>query len=80
MDFGVSSCSETRVHGATRIAADAQREKLAAIESSDPGFRTAVAEAFLAGYRVGQLTAVYLAVLGALTSALSIQNRDIKRA
>jgi len=63
-----------------RAAVDAPREKLAAIESGNPGIRAAVAAAFLSGYRVVQLTVVGLAVLGARTSALLIQNRDIKRA
>lgn len=68
-----------RLQGAARAAVDAQREKLAAIDSSNPEIRAAVAAAFLSGYRVVQLTAVALAMLGALTSALLIQNRDIKR-
>jgi EmrB/QacA subfamily drug resistance transporter len=67
------------VQGEARAAVDAQREKLAAIESGDPEIRAAVAMAFFSGYRVVQLTAVALAALGALTSALLIQNRDIKR-
>jgi len=68
------------LQGTARAAVDVQREKLAAIESGNPGIRAAVAAAFLSGYRVVQLTAVGMAILGALTSALLIQNRDIKRA
>jgi len=67
------------LQGAARVAVDAQREKLAAIESSDPEIRAAVAGAFLSGYRVVQWTAAGLAVLGTLTAALLIKNRDIKR-
>jgi EmrB/QacA subfamily drug resistance transporter len=46
---------------------DSQRSKLAAIETTNPGARQAIAQAFIAGYR----TVIWIAVALSLTSSLS---------
>jgi EmrB/QacA subfamily drug resistance transporter len=61
------------VPAATRAQIEAQRAKLAAIETSDPRVREAVDEAFVAGYRVVLWGAVALAVAGAASAAVLIR-------
>jgi EmrB/QacA subfamily drug resistance transporter len=63
--MGLSSEARARV--------DAQRGKLAAIESSDPRIQAAVAGAFLSGYHLVQWIAVVLAVLSAASAATIIR-------
>jgi EmrB/QacA subfamily drug resistance transporter len=57
-----------RVPAAARAEIDAQREKLAAADVADPRGKRAVAEAFVAGFRVVALLAAALAVASAATA------------
>jgi EmrB/QacA subfamily drug resistance transporter len=60
---------------AERRQIDQQRPKLAAAETNDPQVKRAIAESFLAGYRVILWTAAGLAVASAL-SALVLMGRE----
>jgi EmrB/QacA subfamily drug resistance transporter len=51
---------------------DRQRSKLAGIQTTNPHARKAIAESFLAGYRVVQWIAVVLSLTGSLTAALFV--------
>jgi len=56
-----------------RSAIEAQRSRLAAAETSDAGGRRAIAEAFVAGYRVVLWVAVGLAIASSLSAAVLIK-------
>jgi MFS family permease len=51
---------------------DAQRSKLAAIQTTNSDAREAIAESFVAGYRTVLWIAVALSVAGSLSAALSV--------
>jgi hypothetical protein len=57
---------------AERAAIDAQRDRLAAIETNDPAIRRAVDEAFLEGYRVVSWCSAGLAIASAVSAAVLI--------
>lgn len=60
---------------AARERIDAQRPKLAAMETSDPRVREAVAESFTAGYRTVIWIAAALGILSSLTAAALIDDK-----
>lgn len=68
--------SALSVSSDVRQKIDAQRSKLAAIETQDPAARKAIAESFVAGYRVVLWIAVALSAASSLSAALFI---DLKR-
>jgi MFS family permease len=60
----------------TRAAVDRQRPKLAAVETTDPRIRKAVAESLLAGYGVVLWICAGLAVGSSLTAAILIRAEE----
>jgi MFS family permease len=60
---------------AIRQQLESQRNKLAAIETSDPGARRLVQEAFVSGYRTVLWTAAALGFASSLSAAALIGNR-----
>lgn len=58
---------------AERQHIDAQRPRLAAIETGDASARRAIAESFIAGYRAVLLSAVGLALVSSLSAAVLIR-------
>jgi hypothetical protein len=60
---------------AVRQQIDSQRPQLAAAQSSDPLVNRAIAESFLAGYRVVIWAAVGLALASALSAAVLIDSK-----
>jgi len=54
---------------------DSQRLKLAAIQTTNSGAREAVAQSFLAGYRMLLWVAVALSIAGSLSAAILVENR-----
>ncbi len=60
---------------AVRVAIDAQRSRLAAVQTADAKGRQAVEEAFIAGYRSVLWLAVGLALASAVTAATLIKTR-----
>jgi hypothetical protein len=57
-----------------RAQIDAQRSKLAAIETEDPRVRHGIQESFVAGYRAVLWAGVALALASSLSSALLIES------
>lgn len=68
-----------RVTAAERQHLDQERPRLAAAESTDPHVQRAVAESFVAGYRVILWVAAGLAVASALAAFILIQNEKESR-
>lgn len=64
------------VPAAVRDEISRQRTKLAAIETTDPSGRQAVAEAFIAGFRVVVIIAALLGIASSLSAALLIRNDE----
>ncbi len=62
-----------RVPATERSRIDRQRSRLAAAETSDPQGRQAIDEAFLAGFRVTAWITAALAVAGACTAAIFVE-------
>jgi EmrB/QacA subfamily drug resistance transporter len=60
---------------AERIRIEAQRSRLAAIETGDPHARQAIKEAFVAGYRIVSWVAAGLAIVSSLSAARLISKR-----
>ena len=75
-----NSALDRRVNGlalppSARAQIDAQRPRLAAMETDDPRVRRAIDEAFVAGYRVVLWIAAALAVASSLSAAALIEDR-----
>jgi hypothetical protein len=67
-----------QMHGVpapVRAQIEAQRSRLAAAETSDPGGRQAIDESFIAGYRLVLWTAAGLALASSLSAAVLIGRR-----
>jgi EmrB/QacA subfamily drug resistance transporter len=69
--------AELNPPAAVRERIDAQRPKLAAMETENPRVREAVAESFTAGYRTVIWIAAALGVLSSLTAAALIDDKGI---
>ncbi|MEO8051165.1 MAG: MFS transporter, partial [Acidobacteriota bacterium] len=68
--------SAASLPAATRTEIDAQRPKLAAIQTDDPRGRRAVDESFVAGFRVVLWIAAGLAVVSSLSAAWLIRTQE----
>ena len=68
--------SDARVPQAVAKEVEAQRAKLAAIETEDGGARAAIDDAFLAGYRTVTLIAAGLALAAAASAAATMKARS----
>ena len=68
--------NQLSVPAATRQQIDSQRSKLAAIQTTNPAARRAIAESFIAGYRSLLWIAVALSIASSLSAALFIDLRE----
>jgi hypothetical protein len=68
--------SDAGVPQAVAKEVEAQRAKLAAIETEDGGARAAIDDAFLAGYRTVTLIAAGLALAAAASAAATMKARS----
>ena len=62
------------VPGELRQQIDSQRSKLAAIQTTNPAAREAIAESFIAGYRTLLWIAVALSVAGSISAAFFVES------